>query len=108
MRRCIDDRPRAADRPGRPVKRREQVALAARYLSAFEYFEASAHEIEHRARLARCRTTNAQDRSEYAIRLAVNVGMYVLCSDYKDDQVHTDYLLHQRRWKVNPPKIETP
>jgi hypothetical protein len=33
---------------------------------------------------------------EYAIRLAVNIGMYVLCSDYKDDQVHAPWLMRRR------------
>lgn len=33
---------------------------------------------------------------EQAIRLAVNLAMYVLCSDYKDDQVHAPYLMRRR------------
>jgi hypothetical protein len=33
---------------------------------------------------------------EQAIRLAVNVAMYVLCSNYKDDQVHAPYLMRRR------------
>jgi hypothetical protein len=33
---------------------------------------------------------------EYAIRLAVNIAMYVLCSDYKDDQVHAPWLMRRR------------
>ncbi|MGE3675471.1 MAG: DUF4159 domain-containing protein, partial [Polyangiaceae bacterium] len=32
---------------------------------------------------------------EYAIRLAVNIAMYVLCSDYKDDQVHVAWLIRR-------------
>ncbi len=31
-----------------------------------------------------------------AIRLAVNIAMYVLCSDYKDDQVHAEELMRRR------------
>lgn len=31
-----------------------------------------------------------------AVRLAVNIGMYVLCSDYKDDQVHAPWLMRRR------------
>ena len=31
-----------------------------------------------------------------AIRLAVNIAMYVLCSDYKDDQVHAQELMRRR------------
>lgn len=37
---------------------------------------------------------------ERAIRLAVNVAMYVLCSNYKDDQVHAPFLM--RRRALNP------
>jgi hypothetical protein len=33
---------------------------------------------------------------EYAMRLAVNVAMYVLCSNYKDDQVHAPFLMRRR------------
>lgn len=33
---------------------------------------------------------------ERAIRLAVNIAMYVLCSNYKDDQVHAQYLMRRR------------
>jgi hypothetical protein len=38
---------------------------------------------------------------ERAIRLAVNVAMYVLCSNYKDDQVHAPFLM--RRRALTPP-----
>ncbi|MBX7096195.1 MAG: DUF4159 domain-containing protein [Myxococcaceae bacterium] len=34
---------------------------------------------------------------EYAIRLAVNVAMYALCLDYKDDAVHLPLILKKRR-----------
>ncbi len=33
---------------------------------------------------------------EHAVRLAVNVAMYVLCSTYKDDQVHAPFLMRRR------------
>jgi hypothetical protein len=33
---------------------------------------------------------------EHAIRLAVNLAMYVLCSNYKDDQVHAPFLMRRR------------
>ncbi|MBN1608835.1 MAG: DUF4159 domain-containing protein [Polyangiaceae bacterium] len=33
---------------------------------------------------------------ERAIRMAVNLGMYALCSDYKDDQVHASWLMRHR------------
>lgn len=33
---------------------------------------------------------------EYAIRFAVNLAMYLLCSDYKDDEVHAPWLMRRR------------
>jgi Domain of unknown function (DUF4159) len=36
------------------------------------------------------------EQREHAIRLAVNIAMYVLCSDYKDDVVHAPFLLQRR------------
>ena len=33
---------------------------------------------------------------ELAVRLAVNTAMYVLCLDYKDDQVHAEELMRRR------------
>ncbi|MEZ4440387.1 MAG: DUF4159 domain-containing protein [Polyangiaceae bacterium] len=33
---------------------------------------------------------------EKAVRLAVNIAMYVLCSNYKDDQVHAPFLMRRR------------
>jgi hypothetical protein len=36
------------------------------------------------------------NQREQAIRFAVNIAMYVLCSDYKDDQVHAPYLMRRR------------
>ena len=36
------------------------------------------------------------DQREHAVRLAVNIAMYVLCSDYKDDQVHAPFLMRRR------------
>jgi len=37
-----------------------------------------------------------EDQREYAIRFAVNIAMYVLCSNYKDDQVHAQALMRRR------------
>lgn len=34
---------------------------------------------------------------ELSVRFAVNLGMYVLCSDYKDDQVHAPFLMRRRQ-----------
>ncbi len=36
------------------------------------------------------------EQREHAIRLAVNIAMYALCSDYKDDQVHAPFLMRRR------------
>jgi hypothetical protein len=36
------------------------------------------------------------EQREHAVRLAVNIAMYVLCSDYKDDQVHAPFLMRRR------------
>lgn len=36
---------------------------------------------------------------ELALRLAVNLALYALCLDYKDDQTHVLYLLSHRREK---------
>lgn len=33
---------------------------------------------------------------EKATRLAINISMYVLCSNYKDDQVHAPFLMRRR------------
>lgn len=38
---------------------------------------------------------------ENAVRLAVNLAMYVLCSNYKDDQVHAPWLM-RRRSRIAP------
>lgn len=39
---------------------------------------------------------NGDEQRERAIRLAVNIAMYVLCSTYKDDQVHAPSLMRRR------------
>jgi hypothetical protein len=36
------------------------------------------------------------EQRQHAIRFAVNIAMYVLCSDYKDDQVHAPFLMRRR------------
>ncbi len=38
---------------------------------------------------------------ERAFRLGVNLVMYALCVNYKEDQVHIPFILKRRRWKVN-------
>jgi hypothetical protein len=44
---------------------------------------------------------SGSEQRERAIRFAVNIAMYVLCSDYKDDVVHAPFLL-QRRGRSRP------
>lgn len=39
---------------------------------------------------------NSATAREQAVRFAVNLAMYVLCSDYKDDQVHAPFLMRRR------------
>ncbi len=41
-------------------------------------------------------TPGGDAQRERAIRLAVNIAMYVLCSNYKDDQVHAPWLMRRR------------
>ena len=36
------------------------------------------------------------EQRQQAMRFAVNIAMYVLCSDYKDDQVHAPFLMRRR------------
>ena len=45
-----------------------------------------------------------ESQREIAMRFAVNIALYGLCLHYKDDQVHLDYLLHRRKWKVRRPR----
>ncbi|MBM4376900.1 MAG: DUF4159 domain-containing protein [Deltaproteobacteria bacterium] len=41
-------------------------------------------------------TPGGEAQREQAVRLAVNIAMYVLCSNYKDDQVHAPFLMRRR------------
>lgn len=41
-------------------------------------------------------TPGGDQQRERATRLAVNLAMYVLCSTYKDDQVHAPHLMRRR------------
>ena len=36
-----------------------------------------------------------------AFRLGINILMYALCLDYKEDQTHVDYILKKRKWRPN-------
>lgn len=40
-----------------------------------------------------------EPQREQAVRLCVNVAMYVLCSNYKDDQVHAEHIMRRRGGK---------
>lgn len=42
-------------------------------------------------------TPGGDRQREKAVRLAVNIAMYVLCSSYKDDQVHAPFLMRRRK-----------
>ena len=41
-------------------------------------------------------TPGGETQRERAVRLAVNIAMYVLCSTYKDDRVHENFLKRKR------------
>ncbi|TNF37363.1 MAG: DUF4159 domain-containing protein [Deltaproteobacteria bacterium] len=49
-------------------------------------------------------TPGGENQREMAIRFGVNLMLYASCLHYKDDQVHLDYLLHSRKWKIRPPQ----
>jgi len=49
-----------------------------------------------------------EEQREKAKRLAINIVQYAMCLNYKDDQVHLDHLLHERRWRTPPPQPTTP
>jgi len=36
---------------------------------------------------------------DMTMRFGVNLAMYALCLDYKEDQAHVNYLLRRRRWQ---------
>jgi len=38
---------------------------------------------------------------EMAMRLGINVVMYCLCINYKEDQVHVPFILKRRKWRVD-------
>ena len=42
-----------------------------------------------------------EDQREYALRMGVNLVMYALCVNYKEDQVHIPFILKRRNWKVD-------
>ena len=42
-------------------------------------------------------TPGGETQREKAIRLGVNIAMYAMCLDYKEDQVHIPFILKRRR-----------
>lgn len=44
--------------------------------------------------------SNRGRTQEFAYRLGVNLVMYALTLDYKEDQVHVPFILRRRRWTV--------
>jgi hypothetical protein len=40
--------------------------------------------------------SGGEPQRERAMRLLINISMYVLCSNYKDDQVHAPFLMRRR------------
>lgn len=44
-------------------------------------------------------TPGGEAQREQAVRMAVNVAMYVVCSNYKDDQVHAEHIMRRRGGK---------
>lgn len=51
---------------------------------------------EDRLESAMSRADRGSEQREKAIRLGVNLVMYALCLDYKDDQVHAPFILRRR------------
>ena len=45
-----------------------------------------------------------ENQREMAMRFGLNLMLYSSCLHYKDDQVHIDFLLHKRKWKITPPE----
>lgn len=48
----------------------------------------------------RLAVTGGPRRRDFAFRLGVNLVMYALSLDYKEDQVHVPFILRRRRWSV--------
>jgi hypothetical protein len=42
-------------------------------------------------------TPGGESQREKCIRLGVNIAMYALCLDYKEDQVHIPFIMKRRR-----------
>jgi len=93
--------------PGRAIFQSyvEAVKLGSRYcavISSNDLFGALARGPDKR--FIEVPSPGGESQREMAMRFAVNLLMYAACLHYKDDQVHIDYLLHKRKWKVRPPE----
>lgn len=53
-------------------------------------------------------TPGGERQREMATRLAVNIAMYALCSNYKEDQVHVPFILKRRRWRPDDNGVQIP
>lgn len=42
-----------------------------------------------------------QRQREMSYRLGINIVMYSMCLNYKEDQVHVPFILRRRKWKVD-------
>lgn len=42
-----------------------------------------------------------EKQRDYAFRLGINLVMYALCVNYKEDQVHIPFILKRRKWRVD-------
>lgn len=49
-------------------------------------------------------TPGGENQREMALRFGLNLMLYSACLHYKDDQVHIDFLLQKRKWKITPPE----
>ena len=55
----------------------------------------------------RCEPGGERQR-EMSFRLGVNVAMYALTGDYKEDQVHVPFIMRRRRWRPDDDAIPAP
>jgi hypothetical protein len=50
----------------------------------------------------RCEPDGERQR-ELAFRLGINLVMYALCLEYKEDQVHVPFIMRRRQWRPDGP-----
>jgi hypothetical protein len=44
-----------------------------------------------------------ETQRELAFRLGINIVMYALCLEYKEDQVHVPFIMRRRQWRPDSP-----